>query len=143
MAITNKLEEFKNADFSFGSSRECQFVEELVSAVSENSSQAYAQACADFDRISPLDPIKTHVLMKGKANIMEETDEVDLNGTVAPRPDLPSIEFNINLPRSGSAKEDHGNRHGECSMPTAASYLAARGYATGFVGKWYARPQLP
>jgi alpha-soluble NSF attachment protein len=81
VAITNKLEEFKNADFSFGSSRECQFVEELVNAVSENSSQAYAQACADFDRISPLDPIKTHVLMKGKANIMEEGDEVDLNGT--------------------------------------------------------------
>lgn len=82
VAITNKLEEFKNVDFSFGSSRECQFVEELVSAVSENSSQAYAQACADFDRISPLDPIKTHVLIKGKSNIMEESDEVDLNGTV-------------------------------------------------------------
>jgi len=83
VAITDKLEEFKNVDFSFGTSRECQFVEELVSAVRENSSQAYAQACADFDRISPLDPIKTHVLMKGKANIMEEGDEVDLNGTAA------------------------------------------------------------
>lgn len=77
--IQNKLEEFKNADFSFGTSRECQFLEQLVEAVSENSSQAYAQACADYDRISPLDHQKTSILMKGKSHIMEESDEVDLN----------------------------------------------------------------
>jgi alpha-soluble NSF attachment protein len=80
VAVTNKLESYKNADFSFGTSRECQFIEQLVSAVSENSSQAYAQACADFDRISPLDPMKTTVLMKGKAHIMEDSEEVDLSG---------------------------------------------------------------
>ena len=75
------MEEFKNADFSFGTSRDCQFIEQLVEAVSENSSQAYAQACADYDRISPLDHQKKSILMKGKQHIMEEIEEVDLNKT--------------------------------------------------------------
>ena len=32
---TTQLEQFKNVDFSFGSSRECQFVEDSVNAVRE------------------------------------------------------------------------------------------------------------
>jgi hypothetical protein len=63
-------------------------------------------------------------------------EQIDTNGTLALLPELPSIEFNINLPRTVHGA--HGEREQQCSTPTTASYLAARGYATGFVGKWCA-----
>ena len=104
--IQNKLEEFKNADFSFGTSRECQFIDQLVEAVTENSSQAYAQACADFDRISPLDHQKTTILMKGKSHIMEESDEVDLNAGGGEGGDLADALEKVNVVDEGDEEEE-------------------------------------
>lgn len=98
VAAGNVLNTAKNTDFSFPSSRECAFVEqlmevyftpELMTAVpsppiayaqpaltlyclhthcflqaSENfNADDFSTACADFDRISPLDPFKTSMLV--------------------------------------------------------------------------------
>jgi len=47
------------------------------------NSEEFAQACADFDRISPLDPWKTSILLKAKRHIVaavaEEDDGPDLS----------------------------------------------------------------
>lgn len=46
----------------------------------ENNKDDYSQACADFDRITPLDPWKTTILLKGLSHITAATGEdVDLS----------------------------------------------------------------
>ena len=54
VAGRSKLDDFKNADFSFPASRECDFLEKLLTAFDGNSIDDFEQACADFDRITPL-----------------------------------------------------------------------------------------
>ncbi|KAL1503726.1 hypothetical protein AB1Y20_012198 [Prymnesium parvum] len=49
--------------------------------------------------------------------------QLTLDGRTATSPSLPSIDFNIDLPRG--------------AHPTAAALLRAAGYRTGFVGKWH------
>lgn len=79
--VSQKLDAFKNVDFSFATARECEFVEKILKSLEEFNSDDFAQACADFDRISPLDPTKTSLLLKAKQVISEQTGgdaEVDL-----------------------------------------------------------------
>lgn len=73
VACNTKIDEFKGVDYSFGPSRECDFLEKLVIAISENDGDGYAQACADFDKTTPLDPWKTSVLLKAKRNIQSQS----------------------------------------------------------------------
>lgn len=68
----SKKEEYKSIDYTFATQRECQFIEKLILAIEGNDSEAYSQACADFDRITPLDPWKTSILLKAKKNIAGE-----------------------------------------------------------------------
>jgi len=63
VAIEQKLAHFKNADYTFPNSRECQFVEKLVQCFQSLSVEDFATACTEFDRITPLDPWKTSVLL--------------------------------------------------------------------------------
>jgi len=63
------LESCKNTDYSFASSREAEFVQKLNQAMIDCNEVDYAQACADFDSISPLDPWKTTLLLKGRTHI--------------------------------------------------------------------------
>lgn len=63
VAIEQKLNHYKNVDYSFPNSRECQFVEKLLSAIQSMSVEEFATACSEFDRITPLDPWKTSVLL--------------------------------------------------------------------------------
>jgi alpha-soluble NSF attachment protein len=74
----NKKEDYKNIDYTFAGQRECTFVEKLLGVIEANDAEGFAQACADFDRITPLDPWKTSMLLKAKKNIAgggsEESD---------------------------------------------------------------------
>ncbi|KAJ1441808.1 soluble NSF attachment protein, partial [Ochromonadaceae sp. CCMP2298] len=80
VAVTQKLDSCKNLDFSFNGSRECEFIDKLLQACEGMDLEAYSDACMDFDRVSPLDPWKTSLLLKAKAFIAEATgDEVDLS----------------------------------------------------------------
>lgn len=67
-----KKEEYKNIDYSFSTQRECVFVEKIVVTIEANDSEGYATACSEFDRITPLDPWKTTVLLKAKRSISSE-----------------------------------------------------------------------
>jgi len=68
------LESCKNTDYSFASSRESEFIQRLNQAGMDCNHQEYAQACADFDAISPLDPWKTTLLLKGRSHIPDAED---------------------------------------------------------------------
>jgi len=72
VAVEAGLESCKNTDYSFVSSREFEFIQRLNCACLELDNQEYAQACADFDAISPLDPWKTTMLLKGRSHIPDD-----------------------------------------------------------------------
>ena len=82
--------------------------------------------------------------------------QIGLDGTSALLPDLQPIEFNINLPLRARANASSaalaaeltpagdGNGGGapvddraQCTVPTIATLLRERGYATGIFGKWH------
>jgi len=77
--VNKKIEEYKNLDYSFGSSRECEFSVRLLKACEEYNADEFSELCADFDRITPLDPWKTSMLLKAKKFIseMSAADEPD------------------------------------------------------------------
>lgn len=78
--VTQKSDEYKNVDYSFGSSRECGFIEKILQAAENHSSEEFSDACAEFDRITPLDPWKTSLLLKAKKMMAdEEGGEIDLS----------------------------------------------------------------
>lgn len=80
VASKAKTDAFKSADFNFPSSRECQFLSQLQEAIDGFNADAFSQACSDFDRITPLDPWKTSVLVKVKAHIADSSGgDVDLS----------------------------------------------------------------
>lgn len=70
VAIEQKLTQFKNLDYTFPTSRECQFVEKLVAAIDAVSTEDFANACSDFDAITPLDPWKTSMLLTVKTTAL-------------------------------------------------------------------------
>lgn len=77
--VTNKLDEYKSLDVSFPASRECQFIEKLVQAGEDMNIEDFSEACADFDRITPLDALKTSLLLRAKEHIVDASGgEVDL-----------------------------------------------------------------
>mmetsp|Transcript_11767 Transcript_11767/g.16139 ORF Transcript_11767/g.16139 Transcript_11767/m.16139 type:complete len:175 (-) Transcript_11767:163-687(-) len=82
VAVTHKLESCKNVDYTFGSSRECGFIEKLLACQENNDSEEFSTACAEFDRITPLDPWKTSMLLKAKRHIQQldsNEDEINLS----------------------------------------------------------------
>ena len=69
VALSEGLEKCKNIDYSFGTSRECTFMEKICESIQNSDSEMYATACAEFDNISPLDPWKTTLLLKGRKHM--------------------------------------------------------------------------
>jgi alpha-soluble NSF attachment protein len=51
-----------------------------VQAFDSYNGDDFSQACADYDRISPLDPWKTSVLLKAKRHIDAAAGEGDEDG---------------------------------------------------------------
>lgn len=49
-----------------------------MQAINNNNSEEFAQACFDFDNISPLDAWKTDMLLHAKKHILSD-DEVDIS----------------------------------------------------------------
>ena len=81
--VNNKVNLFKEKDHSFNSCRECKFVETIVESIESYDADAFANACFEFDKITPLDSWKTSLLGKAKALIAGddaagEDEEVDL-----------------------------------------------------------------
>jgi len=81
VAVRSKLASYKNVDYTFGSSRECQFLEKLVESVDAFNSEDFSQACADFDHITPLDPWKTSMLVLAKRHLTAAAGDGDVDLT--------------------------------------------------------------
>lgn len=77
--VDNKLSISKDKDFSFGSSRECEFLEKLIEANNNQDAEAFGTACSVFDRITPLDQWKMSKLLMAKKFIVDEEAEPDLS----------------------------------------------------------------
>jgi len=69
--VNNKINLFKEYDFSFGGSRECDFISKLIAAVEAYDIEVFESVCADFDRITPLDPWKIKLLLQAKQPIID------------------------------------------------------------------------
>jgi len=83
--VSMKINQYKNIDFSFQGSRECDFIERILKACDDSNLEEFSDACADFDRITPLDPWKTSMLLRAKKFIADQVggggdgDELDLS----------------------------------------------------------------
>jgi alpha-soluble NSF attachment protein len=77
-----KQEQFADLDCTFPGSRENAFVAQLITAMDDGSAEVFADACADYDRVTPLDAWKTSVLLRAKSHLMvlveEEEEQPDL-----------------------------------------------------------------
>jgi len=69
------LDNYKNWDVSFATSREGKFVEEIIQAVEKYDVEAFTQAVVDFDAVIKLDNWKTKVLLKVKQGIQSNSNE--------------------------------------------------------------------
>lgn len=84
VAARLKSEDFKSLDYTFGSSRECKFAEDLCQAMDDFDKDAFSTAAFEYDHISPLDPWKTSILLAIKRGIEGDSqaamagDDVDL-----------------------------------------------------------------
>jgi len=67
------VENYKSWDVSFGSSRECKFVEEIIKAVEQYDVESFTQSVVDYDSITKLDNWKTKVLLKIKQGIQGQS----------------------------------------------------------------------
>ena len=80
VALSEGIGKCKEIDYSFSSSRECTFLERLCLAMQEQDLPEYASACAEYDNITPLDPWKTSLLLRGRQHIEVDVGEADDGG---------------------------------------------------------------
>jgi len=75
------MEEFKTIDYTFGDSREAQFVEKLIEACSQYDVEAFTDAVYEYDKVSKLDPWKTTILLRIKTGVSGESPEGEGDGS--------------------------------------------------------------
>lgn len=76
MGAETAIQRYTNADPSFETSRECKLVVELLAALRAKRVGDFEDAVYNYNRISPLDRWKTHVMTKAKSSL-ERVEEVD------------------------------------------------------------------
>lgn len=67
----NHIEQYKGLDYTFGDSRECQFMEAVAKAVQESNVESFTDEVYKFDSISKLDPWKTQMLLRVKTKMSD------------------------------------------------------------------------
>jgi len=84
IGASQAIQRFEGQDYTFSDSREGKFCRRLIECVEGFDAEGFSTACAEYDRISKLDPWKTSMLVKVKRSIQddagdaEEGDDVDL-----------------------------------------------------------------
>ncbi|EGG14216.1 soluble NSF attachment protein alpha isoform [Cavenderia fasciculata] len=66
------LHRYRDMQASFGNSRECRLLEDVIQSCRDNNVENFTNAVADFNSISPLDAWKTSILLKVKQTITRE-----------------------------------------------------------------------
>ncbi len=82
LLVQNKLGQYKDIDYSFAATRECDFITKLVTALENIDLEAFETACADFDRITPFDPWKIRLLLKAKEPLTAANEAAQGGGDV-------------------------------------------------------------
>lgn len=81
LAVSEKVDQYKDIDFNFDGSREAKLVEGCVEAMMEGDSDAFTAAVAEFDSLTRLDAFKTEMLLRAKrkmSEVLQSDDEEDL-----------------------------------------------------------------
>lgn len=73
--MTNRLESWKDLDYTFGASRECKFLEDVTKACEEYDADSFTDAVFNYDSVSKLDAWKTTMLLRVKNSIAETGEE--------------------------------------------------------------------
>ena len=76
MGAETAIQRYINSDPSFETSRECKLVTELLAALRAKRVADFEEAVYNYNRISPLDRWKTHVMTKAKS-ALERVEEID------------------------------------------------------------------
>lgn len=71
------LDKYKGLDSTFGGTRECQLIEQLLNAWDQDSVKDFEEHLSQFDRLLPLDDWKTSLLLRVK-KYFEEDPGVEL-----------------------------------------------------------------
>ncbi|KAL1307949.1 hypothetical protein HN51_049864 [Arachis hypogaea] len=79
VAITNALERYQEMDPTFGGTREYRLLANIASAMDEEDVTKFTEVIKEFDSMSPLDPLKTTLLLRVKEKLKaKELEEDDL-----------------------------------------------------------------
>jgi len=76
VSAKRQLEKYQEQDYTFGSSRECKFLQEIIAAYESLDVEAFTQAVVEYDSISKLDTWKTTILLRVKNAIKGEEGEL-------------------------------------------------------------------
>jgi len=76
IATKRALEQFQTMDHTFGPSRECKLLMELVDAVEESDVEKFKAAVNEFDSISKLEPWKRTLISRIENKIKEADDDI-------------------------------------------------------------------
>jgi alpha-soluble NSF attachment protein len=71
------LDRFKNLDYTFSTSRECKFIEDIIKCIETMNEEQFSSVCEMFDMITPLNPLRIQTLLSIK-NIIHK-NEIDLS----------------------------------------------------------------
>ena len=76
MVATNRaLENYRDIDTTFASTREHQLLVDLVQTIEAGDQEAFADKLFQFDQLSKLDKWKTTLLLRIKNNIEEQGED--------------------------------------------------------------------
>ena len=77
LAVSEKVDQYKDIDFNFDGSREAKLVEGCIDAMVEGDPDAFTAAVAEFDSLTRLDGFKTEMLLRAKRKLTEAPESDD------------------------------------------------------------------
>jgi len=72
------LDKYKDMDPTFQTQRECKLCEAVLEACENLDVDSFTQAVADYDALTPLDALRTHLLLQAKKMIENAGDSSQL-----------------------------------------------------------------
>jgi len=72
VSAKRQLDKYQEMDYTLGGTRECKFLQEIITAYENYDVEAFTQAVVEYDSISKLDQWKTTILLRIKNHIKQE-----------------------------------------------------------------------
>jgi len=71
-----QLDKYQEMDYSFGSQRECKFLQEIIAAYEAGNVEEFTQAVVEYDSISKLDQWTTTMLLRVKDKVKDSGNSI-------------------------------------------------------------------